>query len=229
MSKRDKERITLGSGKLYFAEFTGQLPKLEDICKKENILGWIKGGASLEYTSETYEEKDDLGMVSKIITTSEEAILKAGILTWNGDTLSVLTDTGRTYIEDGKRITRIGGLENAKNKSYVFCFYHHDPKDGDIWVIIVGRNQAGLTLTWATDSGSSLEPEFKALPHDEEGTLIEFIEELEITGYTLTTDTEVNENKIYYTRSGSEGSYTYTKVTNPAKSSLSNYYEPTYD
>ena len=229
MSKRDKERITLGSGKLFIMEFTGQLPKLEEICQRNNILGWIKGGASLEYTSETYEEKDDLGMVTKIITTSEEAILKAGILTWNGNTLSTLTDTGRTYIEDGKRVTKIGGLENAKNKSYVICFYHHDRKDGDIWVMIVGRNQAGLTLTWATDSGSLLEPEFKALPHDEEGTLIEFVEELEITGYMPTTDTEIDENKTYYTRSGSEGAYTYTKVTNPNKSGLSTYYEPTYE
>lgn len=42
--------------------------------------------------------------------------------------------------------------------------------------------------------------------------------------YVLTSDTEVDTSKTYYTRSGSEP-YTYTKVTTPVKSSLSTYYE----
>ena len=43
--------------------------------------------------------------------------------------------------------------------------------------------------------------------------------------YSLTADKEVNTNKVYFTRSGSEGSYTYAKVTSPAKASLGTYYE----
>lgn len=43
--------------------------------------------------------------------------------------------------------------------------------------------------------------------------------------YALTTDTEVDASKTYYTRSGSEGAYTYTAVASPTKSGLANYYE----
>ena len=43
--------------------------------------------------------------------------------------------------------------------------------------------------------------------------------------YRKTTDTQINTAKIYYTRSGSSGSYTYTPVIEPVKSSLSSYYE----
>ena len=45
--------------------------------------------------------------------------------------------------------------------------------------------------------------------------------------YVPTTDTEVDASKTYCTRSGSEGSYTYTAVASPTKSGLSSYYELT--
>ena len=58
MAKRDKENITLGSGKVYIQEFTGDtMPSHTDVCKEENLMGYIKGGAELSYTEETYEEK----------------------------------------------------------------------------------------------------------------------------------------------------------------------------
>ncbi|MBQ9002665.1 MAG: hypothetical protein IJ087_12510, partial [Eggerthellaceae bacterium] len=45
--------------------------------------------------------------------------------------------------------------------------------------------------------------------------------------YELTADTEVDASKTYYTRSGSEGAYTYTAVASPTKSNLGSYYEMT--
>ena len=97
MAKRDKNTITLGSGKIYLQAYSEDMPTVEDLCKEENLLGYIKGGAALEYTEETYEEKDDLGIVSKIITTSEEALLKCGLVTWNGETLN-LAPKGRVGV-----------------------------------------------------------------------------------------------------------------------------------
>ena len=178
MGKRDKETITLGSGKIYLQTFSTAMPTVDTICKDENLLGHIKGGAALEYKEETYEEKDDLGIVSKIITTSEEAILKCGLITWNGETLTKLIDRCKTTTEAGKRITKIGGAGNAQGGYYAICFHHEDKTDGDLWVLIKGRNTAGATLTFASDEGTVVEPEFKAMPHDEDGTLIELIEEI---------------------------------------------------
>ncbi len=172
-----KKRITLGSGKIYFQEYDGTtVPDVDTLCKEENRLGDIKGGASLEYTMETYEEKDDLGLVSKIITVSEEALLKLGLITWNGETLTKLTSRGKTETASGKTVTKIGGAGNDNSKNYVWCFHHTDKKDGDIWVLVVGQNQAGFTIAFTSDEGSLLEPEIKAIPHDEDGTLIQYIE-----------------------------------------------------
>lgn len=177
-TKRGKENITLGSGKIYLQEYTEQMPTVETLCTADHLLGYIKGGASLECTEETYEEKDDLGFVSKVITTKEEAKLKCGLLTWNGNTLSNLIDRCKVTESDGKRTTKIGGAGNAKGGYYAICFFHEDKVDGNLWVMIKGRNTAGATLTFASESGTLLEPEFKALPHDEAGTLIELIEEI---------------------------------------------------
>ena len=178
-----KKRITLGSGKIYYQEFTAgsTVPDVDDICIEANRLGDIKGGASLEYTMETYEEKDDLGLVSKIITVSEEALLKLGLITWNGETLTKLTSRGKSTDSSGKRVTKIGGAGNANNKNYVWCFHHEDATDGDIWVLVVGQNQAGFTIAFTSDEGSLLEPEIKAIPHDTDGTLIQYIEETSTT------------------------------------------------
>lgn len=178
MAKRSKETITLGSGKIYVQAYADAMPTVETLCKPENLLGYIKGGAAMEYTEETYEEKDDLGIVSKIITTSEEAILKCGLLTWNGLTLQKLIDRCQSTEEDGKRVTKIGGAGNTQGGYYAICFAHEDTTDGNLWIMIKGRNTAGATLTFAVDEGTVIEPEFKAMPHDEAGTLIEMIEEI---------------------------------------------------
>ena len=178
MAKRDNKVITLGSGKIYLQAFASAMPTVETLCKEDNLLGYIKGGAALEYTEETYEEKDDLGYVSKVITTSEEAILRCGLLTWNGATLAKLVDRCQTSEASGKRTTKIGGAGNAQGGYFAICFHHEDKTDGDLWILIKGRNTAGATLTFAADEGTVMEPEFKAMPHDDAGTLVELIEEI---------------------------------------------------
>ena len=178
MAKRDKTNITLGSGKIYITPYTDAVPSVETLCVADNLLGYIRGGASLEYTQETYEEKDDLGYVSKIITTSEEAILKCGLLTWNGTTLQSLIDRCQVTEAAGKRTVKIGGAANGQGHNYAICFHHEDSTDGDLWILIVGRNTAGATLTFSKDEGTVLEPEFKAMPHDDNGTLVQLIEEI---------------------------------------------------
>jgi hypothetical protein len=179
MAKRSKENITLGSGKAYIMAYTaGATLSHTDICKPENLLGHIRGGAELTYTEETYEEKDDLGLVSKVITTSEEALLKLGLLTWNGKTLEYLADRCKSTEAGGIRTILIGGAGNSQGKEWAVCFFHEDKKDGNLWVIIRGRNTAGFTLTFAADAGTVVEPEFKALPQDENGTLITLVEEI---------------------------------------------------
>lgn len=183
MAKRDGTNITLGSGKLYLAEYTGTtMPTTTTLCVPGNLLGYIKGGATLTYTEETYEEKDDLGYVNKIITTSETATLKCGLITWNGNALKKLIERCSVAEAGGKRTVKIGGAGNQQNKKYAVCFHHEDKTDGDIWVLLIGKNTAGATLTFARDAGTAVEPEFKALAQDADGTLIQLIEEIPTSG-----------------------------------------------
>ena len=181
MAKRDKDVITLGSGKIYVQAFATTMPTVDTLCVEENLLGHIKGGAALEYTQETYEEKDDLGLVSKIITTTEEALLRCGLITWNGETLQKLVDRCQVTEAAGKRTTKIGGAGNAQGGYYAICFKHEDKTDGNVWVMIKGLNTAGFTITFSSEEGTVVEPEFKALPHDDAGTLIQLIEEIPTT------------------------------------------------
>lgn len=182
----DKESIVLGSGDLYCTDFEGtdkELPASEEIEKEENRLGHIKGGASIEYKPSYYEAKDDMGKVSKVILTEEEATLKSGIMTWCGTTLEKLCATARVKEDTAnkKRIVKIGGVGNATGKKYILRFVHKDDQDGDIRVTIVGNNQAGFTIAFAKDSETVIDAEFKAQPQDKEGTLILYEEDMEPT------------------------------------------------
>lgn len=177
--KRSKETITLGSGKLYSIEYDGTIPSNEELEAKENILGYIQKGASLDYKPEFYEAEDDLGIVKKQILTKEEVTFKSGILTWNAQTLKKLVSTGRVTEDSNTKLRtiKIGGINNNDGKQYIFHFVHEDKKDGNVRITIVGQNTAGFSLAFAKDAETVIDAEIKALPNDNEGTLIIFQED----------------------------------------------------
>ena len=168
------ERIVLGSGKLYAQEYSGTMPEDTAIETAENLLGYISGGASVEYKPTFYNCKDDLGIVQKSVLTDEEAILKSGIMTWNAAVLNKLCTTGRVSEASNVRTLKIGCVANQDGKNYVLHFVHDD-----IRLTIVGRNEAGFTLTFAKDKETVIDAEFKAMAKiDSEGTLIVYKEEI---------------------------------------------------
>lgn len=178
----NKESIVLGSGDLYCTDFLGtdkEIPADEEIEKEENRLGHIKGGAEIEYKPEFYEAKDDMGKVSKVITTEEEVTLKSGIMTWCGTTIEKLCQTARVTEKNGKRIVKVGGMGNATGKKYLLRFVHKDTEDGNIRITIVGNNQAGFVIAFAKDTETVIDAEFKAQPMDKEGTLILYEEDMD--------------------------------------------------
>ena len=179
--KRDAEVITLGSGNLMLKEYEDVMPAYTDFSDEEDLLGRIQGGATLEYKGEWYEAKDDTGKAVKTIITEEEATLKSGICTWNGTTLTKLCSTARVTEENGIRIVKIGGVGNHNGKSYAMCFHHIDKADGDIWLVVRAVNQGGFSLAFAKDKETVIDAEFKCLPQDDEGTLIQYVEEIATT------------------------------------------------
>lgn len=175
---RDAEVITLGSGNLMIKEYTGTFPAYTDFNDESDLLGRIQGGATLEYKGKWYEAKDDTGKVVKTIVTEEEATLKSGLMTWNGKTLAQLCSTARVTESEGIRTVKIGGIGNHDGKSYAICFHHEDKIDGDVWIVIRGVNQGGFSLAFVKDKETVIDAEFKCLPQDEEGTLIQYVEEM---------------------------------------------------
>lgn len=175
---RDADVITLGSGDLMIKEYTDAMPAYTEFSVDTDLLGRIQGGAILEYKGEWYEAKDDTGKVVKTIITSEEALLKSGIITWNGKTLEKLCSTARVTENGGIRTVKIGGIGNNNGKSYALCFHHTDKVDGDIWVVVRAVNQGGFALAFAKDKETVIDAEFKCLPQDDEGTLIQYAEEI---------------------------------------------------
>ena len=173
------EKIVLGSGKLYVTEFTNSIPEDSVLETKENILGYIQGGATLSYTPSFYEAKDDLGLVVKKMLTDEEVVLKSGIMTWNGKTLEKLCGTARVTENGTHSTVKIGGIGNYNGKKYVIRFVHTDEVDGDIRLTIVGSNEAGFEMAFAKDKETVVNVEFKAMGGlDTEGTLVEYKEEI---------------------------------------------------
>lgn len=197
MAKNDKLTIPLGSGDVYCQEVASALPTtdaawielVETVCVDSNMLGKIKGGATIEYNATTYKESSDDKTAVKVIVTDEDASLKLGLITWNATVLKQLIDrakittatTGSGASAKSYRIARFGGKGNEQGKIYVVIFHHRDAKDGDSWTVLVGTNTAPLTLAFSNDAGTLIEPTFTATPLDSDGTLIIYVEELDPT------------------------------------------------
>lgn len=177
-NKRDAEIITLGSGDLMVKEYTDAIPSYTEFNVETDLLGRIQGGATLEYKGTWYDAKDDTGKAVKTIITEEEATLKSGIITWNGKTLAKLCSTARVTEAEGKRTVKIGGVGNHDGKSYALCFHHTDKADGDVWLVVRAVNQGGFSLAFVKDKETVIDAEFKCLPQDDEGTLIQYVEEI---------------------------------------------------
>lgn len=172
--------ITLGSGKLYAVKATkgsnGTYTVPADMVKDDNVLALIKGGAVLNYTSEEYTAKDDLGLATKTITTSEDVTITSGLMTWNVDTLKKLISTARDADDtsDGKKKILIGGIDNADNSPYAIVFRHEDKGDKRyVQVTMLGTSTGDIALTFAPEQETVLDAEFTAQAGmDNDGTLV---------------------------------------------------------
>ena len=201
--KKDKERIRLGSGKLYITEVPNDLDTklattastltyFDAMATDANLLGLISGGAAFEYTNSTQKISDDLEKVTKTTLTTEDATLKSGIMTWNGETLEKLVETCRVQDDPilGYRQVKIGGLENANGKTYALLFVHEDKVDGNVYTFITGKNTAGLKMEYKKDAATVIDATFTAESLDSTGTKVVLLEQIPTSGVLTITSAE---------------------------------------
>lgn len=170
------ENIILGSGKLYIVDYDPSTGIPEDTAFETtaNRLGVIKGGATLEYKPEEYEIKDDLFEVNKRFVISEETTFKSGIMTWDIQTLEKLVAYG-TITNDStnhKRVLKLGGNGAREMKKYAIRFVHTEGNTQKFRITMVATASAGLSIAFNPDSESTIDAEFKALSHGNDGTQV---------------------------------------------------------
>lgn len=199
--KKDKDRVILGSGKLYIAERddtaletalaspAATLAYCETLAVETNILGLISGGAAVDYTKSVQTITDDLELVSKTVITTEAATLQSGILTWNLVALQKVCETARVDEDPilGLRRVKIGGLDNSDGKIYVLLFVHEDKVDGNVYVLLTGKNTAGFKLEFKKDAATIVDATFTAEAMDNTGTKLVILEQIPQSGVLAVT------------------------------------------
>lgn len=176
----ETKRVVLGSGENYLKEVDGVIDTsnidslITTYFKKENEWGDTKNGCTLTYTPTTYTVTDDLGRVVETFLTKEEVKLALGLVRVNVPILKPLIETARegTTTVSGRQTLKIGGLENATGKSYFVGFKHLDKKRGNIYVMIIGKNEGELQFSFNPESETILNPTFTAGAMDTEGTKV---------------------------------------------------------
>jgi len=193
-SERTVKTVPLGSGWTYLvlaeSDTIPSEAELVALCKPENLAGESKGGSTLTYSVTVHQESDDHGTLSREVLTEEDVKMKFGLFSWGLHSMAKLIRTGRVVKSpDGRFNTlKIGGLDNDTNKQYIVIFKHTDKKYSPLYVAMIGSNGAGLSIPFARDSVSKLEPEFSGIPCDNEGTRVIIFEDLGAEGDEPTAD-----------------------------------------
>lgn len=170
----NSEEIILGSGDLYLAEFTGDIPDDSVIEADDKRAGNVKGGATLEYSQTSQTVKDDKGRVNKIITTEEDVKFKTGLITWVDTWIKALISTARvdTTTKSGHRVYKIGGLSNQSNTRYLFRFVHTRDDGRKLRVTVTGKNTGTISIAFNPENATTVDAEISANPLDKDGTLV---------------------------------------------------------
>lgn len=179
-------QIVLGSGNLYIMELpaNGTIPTDEVIETSANRIGYIKGGASLEYKPTELEIKDDSNVFINRYVTATDVTFKSGILTWDLGVLAKLT-AECTYSDNtntGIRTLLIGKAGAAEMKKYIIRFVHEKNALDSIKITLVGTASEGFSLAFAKDEETTIDAEFKAISQDASGTQIKITETYSVSG-----------------------------------------------
>lgn len=197
-------QIVLGSGTLYIAAYdsTAGIPDDALLEIADNKMGFIKGGASVEYKPTEYEIFDDAYNVHNRYVISEEVTFKSGILTWDMESLKKLVAKG-TYansVVNGTRTLSLGGQGARLMDEYVIRFVHTYTDGNKLRVTLVGTASNGFSLAFAPDKETVVDAEFRAKAHGSAGVQL-ILEETYGDGvfYTVTNTLDegiVNSNPI---------------------------------
>lgn len=163
MAKGETQRVVLGAGKWYVAEWESGEVDLDTVAVEDNLMGYTQGGATISYTPELKDIEDDIGMVKKRFKTMASAEMKTGLLTFNLEALHRIMSFGE-YAggETGRKTLKLSGGKEALKKFCVVFVYEDDETKETIRVGMVASNTATLELAFTKDTETVIDITFSA-------------------------------------------------------------------
>jgi len=215
--------LIVGSGNIYIKEYTGSIPDKSVLETDTYLFGRTKGGATLTYSQESTNIKDDCGYINETFMTSDDLKFKLGAFVVVGD-IDKLCPTATKTVNDGIITVKLGGVGNDNGKKYIVRFVH---KSKPLRITLIGKNEGDLELAFSAEDAITVEPTFTASAIDGAGHLCEIVMgtsesvgtdayrvvdtfadgadpselgyyEVADGVYSLTADTEVEAGKVYY-------------------------------
>lgn len=166
------QKVILGAGKWYLAAWTSGAIDLSTLCVAGNLIGYTQGGATIEYTPETYTVEDDIGMVRKTFMTKATATMKTGLLTMDVGSLAAIMSMGTATTASGTTTLKLGG-GRSKLKKFAVAFQYTDADDNTtITVGMIATNAGTLSLAFAKDKETVPEITFTAESNGVDDTII---------------------------------------------------------
>lgn len=137
-----KNKVTVGAGKVYVMEFveaTG-IPADNILEVAANIKTHTSGGITFSYSSERKEIESDLGEIVDEALSKETITCKFGLLSHDAEDVKQLCSTASVDTAvAGTITTEIGGIANDDGKAYILRFVHTNKAGKNTRYTMVGK------------------------------------------------------------------------------------------
>ena len=161
--------MLLGSGDLYIVAYTGDIPIDSAIETSDNMIGGIKGGATVSYTPTIYSVSDDMRRMKKSLITAEEATFKTGYLSFDLGEIAKIALGSHLETYGGKSTLAVGGGQTITE--YLLRFVHTMGNGKKVRVSMIGTPVSGFELAFSPENESVINAEFSAVPMNAQGHL----------------------------------------------------------
>ena len=161
--------MLLGSGDLYIMAYEGSIPADGTIESSENMIGGIKGGATISYTPTIYSVSDDMRRMKKSLITAEEATFKTGYLSFDLGEIAQIALGSHLESYAGKSTLAVGGGQTITE--YLLRFVHTMGNGKKVRVSMIGTPVSGFELAFSPENESVINAEFSAVPMNAQGHL----------------------------------------------------------
>ena len=161
--------MLLGSGDLYIVAYSGSIPADGTIETEGNMIGGIKGGATISYTPTIYSVSDDMRRMKKSLITAEEATFKTGYLSFDLGEIAKIALGSNLESYGGKSTLAVGGGQTITE--YLLRFVHTMGNGKKVRVSMIGTPVSGFELAFSPENESVINAEFSAVPMNAQGHL----------------------------------------------------------